>query len=90
MEYLRKQKLVCFNWSYMRNEAGKDLDHLLHYCGLTIRLWWDMFRWFLTPWIIPRTVKDLDAQLDEREEDEPKDFDRGSNCINVGCLERDK
>ena len=49
-----------------------------------------MFRWFLTLWTIPRTVKDLDAQLDEREEDEPKDFDRGSNCINGGCLERDK
>ncbi|KAF3661592.1 Protein translocase subunit SECA2, chloroplastic [Capsicum annuum] len=43
----------------MRKETGEDVDHLLLHCGLTMRLWWDMVRWFHTPWIMPRTVKDL-------------------------------
>lgn len=43
-ENLRKRKVVCDSWRYMCKKAGEDVDHLLLHCGLTMKLWWDMFR----------------------------------------------
>lgn len=40
-ENLRKRKVVC---AVGATCGRKDVDHPLHY-GLTMRLWWDMFRW---------------------------------------------
>lgn len=40
-------------------ETVEDVDYLILHCGLTMRLWWYMFRWFNTPLVIPRSMKEL-------------------------------
>lgn len=45
--------VVCVSWCCMCKEAGEVMDHLFLHCGLTARLWWDMFRWFGTSWTMP-------------------------------------
>lgn len=37
---------------------------------------WDMFRWFATPWAMPKTVK-------EQEEEKTKGLECGTTCVDV-------
>lgn len=53
----------------MCKEMDKDVVHLLLHCGLTMRLWWDMFRWFVTSWAMPKTVEELIGRAGEGGED---------------------
>lgn len=56
---LRKRKIVCTSCCFVCKKAGEDVDLLLLHCDTTMRLWWDMFRWFRTSWVMPKLVKDL-------------------------------
>lgn len=50
----------------MCKEAGEEMNHHLLHCDFSMRLWWDMFRWFGTSWEMPRIVKELMFSLKSR------------------------
>ncbi|KAF3620670.1 putative NAC domain-containing protein-like [Capsicum annuum] len=54
---------------------------------LTMRLWWVMFRWFHTPWVMPRTMKDLmrrgSVGKQREKAEKTKHLKHGFDSINV-------
>lgn len=62
----------------MCKEEGEDMNHFLLDCGFTMSLWWDMFKWFGTPWTV-KNCKRVDVQLEEPQKNEK------TKVLELGC-----
>lgn len=70
--------------------ASEDVKSSFSTLWVTMNPWWDMFKWFGTPWAMSKTVKELMLSWKSRRRMRRQRSWNLVPCANVGCLDRER